>query len=62
MFRFIIYLAFFYFLYIFLKRVFFQPDNSGKEKIRGTKKDKSHLNIDEDNIEDAKFKEIKKGK
>ena len=62
MFRFIIYLAFFYFLYIFLRRVFFQPDNSGKDKIRSRKNNKSHLNIDENDIEDAKFKEIKKEK
>ena len=60
MLKFIIYVLFFYFLYNFFRRTFSTQDNSNREKIRSVKKDNASHNIDEKNIVDAKFKEIKK--
>ncbi len=58
MFRFIFYLLLFYLLYIFFKNMLLRSDE-GKRKIKNKKKYKSSFNIDESDIEDAKFKDMK---
>ena len=58
MFRFIFYLLLFYLLYIFFKNMLLRSDE-GKRKIKNKKKYKSSFNIDESDIEDAKFKDVK---
>ena len=58
MFRFIFYLILFYLLYIFFKNILLKSDDS-KRKIKNKGKQKSSFNIDENDIEDAKFKDMK---
>ena len=58
MLRFIIYLLFFYLVYVFLKKTLFKSDKVGK-KIKNKEKHESSFNIDRNNIEDAKFKDVK---
>ena len=60
MLRFIIYLIFFYVIYRFVKGIFLTSDSNKEKKIE--KEHKSSFNIDKKDIEDAKFKEIKKDK
>lgn len=62
MFKFIVYILFFYLLYVFFKRAFLNPTGSKKGKVKDRKKQTSSLNINEDDIVDAKFKEINKEK
>ncbi len=58
MFRFIFYLILFYLLYVFFKNILLKSDD-GKRKIKNKEKHKSSFNIDENDIEDAKFKDMK---
>lgn len=58
MFRFIFYLILFYLLYIFFKNILLRSDES-KRKIKNKGKHKSSFNIDKNDIEDAKFKDVK---
>ncbi len=59
MIRFILWLILFYLIYSLFKKMFLTPGNE-KKKAKIKKKRKSSLNIDDSDIEDAKFKEIKK--
>ena len=45
-------------VYRLIKGIFMTPDTAEKKKVKREKK--SSFNIDENDIEDAKFKEIKK--
>ena len=60
MLRFIIYLILFYLLYVFFKNLLLGADVD-KKGIKNKRKYKSSFNIDESDIEDAKFKDIKDG-
>ena len=45
-------------MYVFFRNILLKSDE-GKRKIKDKKKYKSSFNIDENDIEDAKFKDVK---
>ena len=59
MLRFLLYLILFYLIFVFVKNMLSSPKNEWK-KVKNKNNKKTSFNINKDNIEDAKFKEIDK--
>lgn len=63
LFNFVIWLIFFYLIYTFLRRIFNSPKPPREEtQVKGKNQSNPPLDLSEQDVEDAVYREIKKGK